>query len=536
MMQRLADACDGIVRWGLVALIAFTPLAFGTVEAWSTAIMKWGIATLIVVALGGVVLRGDSGRAREPLKSGLVLPLVLFLALCALQTVPMPRGWLQAASPGSARAYEIPKSLPDGALAAGHFGAMVDQIGLEQEPARRPISLNPESTAARIELLAVFIGLFFLIASWADKRERILFLLGSVTIVGFLVALFGIVQHLTWNGRIYWARRAPRDTAFGPFVNHNHFAGYVEMVIPVALSMAFFLLDARRRVEPGEEPDGAPEQVTPEDFADASESDAPASRWAQSALAFFAAVVLVASLFLSGSRGGILSALLSALILFVLVWRRIPSRLLVWSSAVVLPALTLLFTAWVGADLLKHHGTATQAVEREASLHSRWLVWEAAARHLDLSGWTGFGIGTFEDSFAPYAPPGGAARWDKAHNDYLQLAWETGLVGALLIVWGGIVYGVRYLWPALRARAHPLDLFRLGLAVAVLSLAIHSVVDFNLQIGSNGFLFALLAGLLVATARVVARDEAAADDAGNVPDAAEGSAPRLRTPEQGRIV
>ena len=149
-MRRLADACDGIVRWGLVALIAFTPLAFGTVEAWSTAIMKWGIATLIVVALGGVALRGDSGRAREPLKSGLVLPLVLFLALCALQTVPMPRGWLQAASPGSARAYAMPKSLPEGALAAGHFGAMVDQIGLEQEPARRPISLNPASTAARL--------------------------------------------------------------------------------------------------------------------------------------------------------------------------------------------------------------------------------------------------------------------------------------------------------------------------------------------------------------------------------------------------
>jgi len=534
-MERLAAACDGIVRWGLVALVAFTPLAFGTVEAWSVAIMKWGIVTLILFAVGGRALGRESGRAPLLPGTGLVLPLVLFLLLCTLQMVPIPGPWLQAASPGSARAYAsaAPGSLNEGALAARHFDSMVEQIGLEPMPARRPISVNPEATAARLELLAVFFGLFFLIAAWADRRERILFLLGSITIVGFLVALLGIVQYLTWNGRIYWTRRVPRDTAFGPFVNHNHFAGYVEMVIPVALSMAFFLLDARRRMVPGEDMEDPADAEGAGELTAASGEESFASRWAQSALAFFASVILVVSLFLSRSRGGILSALLSALVLFLLVRRRIPSRFLVWTSAIVLPALTLLFTLWVGADLLKHHGTAMQAVEQEASLHSRWLVWEAAARRLPLAGWTGFGIGTFEDSFARYVPLGGASRWDRAHNDYLQLAWETGLVGALLIVWGALVYARRYLWPALRARAHPLDLFRLGLAVAVLSLAFHSIVDFNLQIGSNGFLFALLAGLLVATARLVARDETSAADTEGATDAV---TPTLRPQEQGRIV
>ena len=60
----------------------------------------------------------------------------------------------------------------------------------------------------------------------------------------------------------------------------------------------------------------------------------------------------------------------------------------------------------------------------------------------------------------------------------------------------------RFWWPSLQVRGHPLDFFRLAVGAALLSMALHSIVDFNLQIGSNGFLFALLAGLLVALQRM----------------------------------
>jgi len=529
-MLWLANACDSTVRWGLVALIVFTPLAFGTVEAWAIAIMEWGIVTLILIEWSGHTLRGESGRARFILKSGLFLPLALFLGLCALQLVPMPQRWLENLSPGSARLYAsgVSGTLRQDAVAVEHLDEMIEQIGLEPIPDRRSISVNPETSVARIHLLAVFSGLFFLVAAWADRGERILFLLGSLTVVGFLVALFGLVQHLTWNGHIYWVRRVARDTAFGPFVNHNHFAGYVEMVIPVALSMAFFLLDPRRRFSSATGRGEVWEGQAAEEPHDSDDRESFASRWGQSVLAFFASVILVASLFLSQSRGGILSALMSAMVLFFLVWRRIPSRLLAWSIAAVLPVITLLFTLWVGADLIKQHGSALLAVEHEASLRSRWLVWNEVVHQLPLAGWMGHGIGAFEDSFAPHTPPGSASRWDKAHNDYLQLAWETGIVGGLLIFWGLLVYGRRYLWPALRARAHSLDLFRLGIAVSVLSLLLHSFVDFNLQIGANGFLFALLAGLLVALHRQVQSEESAADGGAD-----EGEAPSTRLQEAG---
>ena len=505
-MEWFAVACDATVRWGLVALLAFTPLAFGSVEAWAMSIMEWGVVTLILVEWAGHAARGGGGRLRAIVRSRLFLPLVLFLGLCIMQTVPLPPSWLEVLSPGSARAYASAgrETLRNDAVAADRFDAMAAQIGVEKMPDRRPISVNPEATAARVQLLAVFLGLFFLVAAWADRRERILFLLATLTAVGFAVALFGLVQYLTWNGRIYWVRRVPKATAFGPFVNHNHFAGYVEMIIPIALSMVFFLYDAGRRAglplddDRGEEPVSA---------AVVESRDSYASRWSQSALAFFAAVILIASLFLSQSRGGILSALTSALFLFLLVWRRITSRILAWSSAIVLPLLTLLFAVWLGSDLIRQYGSATQIVEHEASLHSRWLVWVQTATNLRLAGWTGFGLGSYEDSFAAFAPAGSTGRWDRAHNDYLQMAWETGVLGVLFILWGAFAYGRRYLWPALRAKAHPLDLFRLGIAVSIVSLALHSIVDFNLQIPSNGFLFALLMGLLTSLHALVERGE-----------------------------
>jgi hypothetical protein len=533
-MRRLARHCDAIVRWGLVALIAFTPLAFGTVEAWSIAIMEWGIVTLGLLAWGSHVLGGKGGRFLP--RTGLLWPLALFLALCLLQTVPMPRSWLGVLSPGSARLYAGGESStpPADGVASAHGGALAERLPLEPTPERRPLSVNPEASLTRLHMLAALFALFFLATAWADRPERIVFLLGAVTIVGFAVALFGLVQHLTWNGHIYWIRRVARDTAFGPFVNHNHFAGYVEMVLPLSLSMGLFLLDSRRHLLSDPEPDTDAEgDELAEDAAPSGDWTSPASLWGQSALAFFASMILGASLFLSQSRGGILSALLSALFLLLLIWRRIASRILAWSIALVLPALALLFTFWVGSGLLKGYGTAFQAVEREASLRSRWMVWAEMARHMPLAGWTGHGLGAFEDSFAPFAPPGGAYRWDKAHNDYLQLAWETGMAGCLLILWGGFVYVRKYLWPAIGSREHPLDLFRLGIAVAVLSILLHSFIDFNLQIGANGFLFALLSGLLVALGRLVERD-GTGQDRGVGADGTDPS--RLQLPRDGRIV
>jgi len=189
------------------------------------------------------------------------------------------------------------------------------------------------------------------------------------------------------------------------------------------------------------------------------------------------------------------------LLLFALVWRRISSRLARWSVAVALPVAALALMAWIGAGAIQHQLGTLQKPEGETSFRFRSLIWETVLEKFSNFAWFGSGLGTFEDSFAPYTPAGNSKRWDRAHNDYLQLLWETGVVGMLIFLYGAVVFVRRYWWPAILSRARPLDLFRVGAAMSLTSIALHSLVDFNLQIGANGFLCALLTGLLVAMDR-----------------------------------
>ena len=481
-MFGMVPMCDRAIRWGLVLLIAFTPLAFGTVEAWAQALMEWGIWTL---ALIGLLVRAWSPAGDRPRlgMTGLEAPLALLRLFGALQVVPLPHAWVGLLSPASARMYEtvdVARDIPQSALEA----ASPEDLALLRTPtaARHPISVNPPETLSRVVQFASFAALFLLIVFWADVGERIVFLLCAVTGIGFIVALFGLVQYLTWNGRIYWFRRVPSTAAFGPFVNHNHFAGYVEMIIPIAVSLALYLFEARRRPAQDDEMHG---------------------RLSQAGLALFAAVLLVVSLFFCLSRGGILSATLGGIVFFAFAWRRIASRRLACAVAIGLPLLALALIGWIGADAVlgKVHSYGT--IEREASFGMRAEVWQTMVRHIPDVLWTGTGVGTFEDSFAPVTPPGSARRWDRAHNDFLQFLWETGVAGVAIVAFAVLLIVRRYWLPAVRGREHPLDLFRLALAVSLLSIALHSTLDFNLQIGANGFLFALLVALMVALHRAV---------------------------------
>jgi O-antigen ligase len=496
MVERM---CDGIVKWGLAILIAFTPLAFGTVEDWSLAIMEWGLVTLALVHILARLWTGASpARARRGL-TGIEIPAILFLGLCAAQTIPMPMAWLRAVSPEAARMYT---PIDATSLSEAHRIGPAEEIQSDPVlnptiPVNRPISLRPGETWKRWRLAASLVALFFLVAFWADRRERVVFLIITVTTVGFLVAVEGLVQYLSWNGKIYWIRKVPPSSPFGPFVNHNHFAGYVEMVIPVAISLAFYLVALRSSEGRSLPSSGAP-------FSDGWRgSAAHLEHWGQGGLAMFAAIILIVGLVFSTSRGGILSTGISGLILFMVIRHRFASRVLAWSVAGALLAVVVVLVCWIGADVISDKIRSSSDLPSEASFRTRLIVWEGVVSNLPGFVWVGAGLGAFEEGFAPRIPPGASTRWDKAHNDYLQFLWETGVVGTLILIACAALFARRYWWPALTGRGHPLDILRIGIAVALMSLALHSVVDFNLQIASNGFLCALLGGILIGIHRIV---------------------------------
>ena len=496
-MSDLSRVCDTTIRWGILGLIVFTPFAFGTVEPWSQAIMEWGIITLFLVFLLGALWPSPGRAARRLRLTGLEIPIGLFVLFCAAQTIPLPPDLLRVISPGAARASAVPEfpsqevrgNLP-ASVARDEGTALFSGL-----PDWRPISVHPQETRTRVRLLVSLATLFLLAAAWAERMERARFLLTSIAVVGFLVSVQGLVQHLTWNGKVLWIRKVPPSAAFGPFVNHNHFAGYVEMIIPIAISLAFYSMQAG----------GAPPREERAGVGPLVVNSAERGRRSKAALALFSAVILGVALVLSLSRGGLLSTLVSGLLLFAALWRRMPSRLLA-AVALALPVIAVALILWIGAGSVAQQMGTYKTVEHEASFRFRVIIWKSLLRNLPDFLWVGSGLGTFEDSFAPFTPPGSAKRWDRAHNDYLQVLWETGIVGLVLTLSGACIFVRRYWWPALKSRGHPLDVFRVGIAVSILSIAIHSLVDFNLQIGSNGFLFALLAGLLVAVDRVTGRD------------------------------
>src|SRR5213594_540393 len=219
-MSPVPDMCDRVTRWGFVTLIVFTPLAFGTVEPWSIAAMEWGIVTLVLVFWLGRLWPGGEATTGIRAFTGLEAPFGLFLLFCVLQTVPLPMHLLERISPGSARMCHGPATtLPGVADEIGSVGAPVP-VASRVPSEFGPVSVSPRETWSRVQLVASF-GALFLLTTWWGRRDRIVFLLTTVTVVGFLVSLFGLVQFLTWNGKIYWIRKVQPASSFGPFVNHN---------------------------------------------------------------------------------------------------------------------------------------------------------------------------------------------------------------------------------------------------------------------------------------------------------------------------
>ncbi|HWR20970.1 MAG TPA: hypothetical protein VN444_03815, partial [Verrucomicrobiae bacterium] len=201
---------DRLLQWLLATLLIFTPLAFGTVEAWSIA-----VAELLVLSMGVVwIIRMIvEGRIHFE-KTSCNLPIILFLILMLFQMVPMPMTVIKHLSPTAYVMYRQASSLNP-------------EIGW------RTISLDPTATRKEFVEVLTYAILFWVILNNFRQRHQIEAIAAIIIGVGVFLAVFGIFQKYYWNGKIYWVRKLPGySQPFGPYVNRNHFAGYMEMVIP----------------------------------------------------------------------------------------------------------------------------------------------------------------------------------------------------------------------------------------------------------------------------------------------------------------
>jgi O-antigen ligase len=342
-------------------------------------------------------------------------------------------------------------------------------------------SLYPRGTLDALALGIAYALLFALVVSTVRTEAEIHRLALSLVVIGFGMALFAILQQYTWNGKIYWLRPVTTGgSPTGPFVNRNHYAGYIEMLIPVAMgyTVASFAGVAARG------------DTAWRRFVDRLTS----AQGNQLVLLVFMTLVMSVSLILTLSRGGIVS-FATALILIglVLLIGRATKRWVLLPG--VLAALVLISLTWFGLGPVIDRVNTLLHLPEDQSLLGRIAVWKDTTKIMEDYPYMGSGPGTFGAVYPAYKTVPDPVFYEHAHNDYVQLMAETGIIGFGLSVGAvGTLFG--FVIAGGRARRNPWSKgLLLGVVTGLAGILLHGLYDFNFHIPANAFLFMVLMGM-----------------------------------------
>ncbi len=396
------------VRTGLCALVVFAVLAHGAVEDWARAVLETGAGLLFLVWAAVFYLNREEDQ--EVVLTPLLPPLLL-LATVALAQLLLP------------------------------------------------ITASSYDTRMGLNLLAAYAILLFLATQVFRTSDQWRSFVWFIMIFGFLMAVFGILQQVTFNGKLYWFREMRYGgIPFGPYVNRNHFAGFIELVVPVAL-VPLILGKVRKE------------------------------RWY---LVTIFVLLPIGALFLSASRGGVVSFGVEVGVLVLMMLLRRTGGQHVLAGGLVL-LLAFLLVSWLGVKQVLDRFSSLQSLEvtsgKRASM--RQDTWRIFLDHR----WTGTGLGTLQTVFPAYETNYDGKIVNHAHNDYLEGLAETGIAGGLCgAVFLGILFFVSLRQLLQRDKPFAAALHLSGL-VACSGFLVHSLVDFNLHIPANALLFLLMAHL-----------------------------------------
>jgi O-antigen ligase len=391
------------VLYGTLGLLLFGPLAFGGTDPWSILVLQSGSALLFAMWAVGQ-LRSGTLCIRV---SRLFFPMTAFALLVAIQIL--------------------------GARTASR-----------------------EKTFSMAMLFVCYALLSFLIVQSLRCASQVRKMAWVVCCYGSAVAIFALVQGLTAEGKIYW-HFTPHfgGWTYGSYVNHNHYAGLMEMLTPIAL-VAFLSPYISTR-----------------------------NRW----LAGAAAALMGGSILLSGSRGGMISLALELLLLvFILLWQRAARNVIVGVAAIVCVIVGLFL--WIGdSQLTERLSSIRSATTSEISSGTRLALDRDGLRMFAQRPALGWGLGTFPVVYPQFRSFYTDLYVDHAHNDYIQLLVETGALGFVSTLWflaialSGAVKKIRHY------SFHTSGLVGLACLLGITGILAHSFVDFNLEIPANAALF-----------------------------------------------
>lgn len=401
-----------VLLYGTFGLLMFGPVAFGAVEPWSIFILEAGAVLLTVLWFVQQWRDGELNFHWNPL----FLPMAAFGILIAVQL-----------------AFRMSAYPHD--------------------------SLSEALLYSAYAMLCVLSGQTLLRSSQARKLAWIFVL------YGFAVAALALLQGIAPNGKLYWVRQ-PRmgGWIYGPYVNHNHYAGLMELLVPIPLVLSLTrLVEQKERIAAG-----------------------------------VAAAIMVGTVFLSGSRGGMLAICAELIVLAVLLVRQTKGvRIAVGVGAFAIVLVSLL--TWVGGkELTTRVFSISHEARTEISGGMRLSIDRDALRMFRSKPVLGWGLGTFPVVYPEFRSFYTNFFVNEAHNDYLQLLAEMGLLGFGTMVWF-VITVYRKAFPKIANWTSDVSsAVTLACILGCSGILVHSLFDFNLQVPANAALFYVLCTIAAA--------------------------------------
>jgi len=316
----------------------------------------------------------------------------------------------------------------------------------------------------------------------------------AIVLSGIIVALLGIAQKVAEAPKIYWFWEPlfKKDASFfGPFVNPNHFAGYIEMVIPLSIGLFISRWSYLGR--------GQLRGIREFLIKIGSEYGC------KLILFSFFIVLMVGALFLSSSRGGVISFLGSMIFLLFVVNKRGKGKRNLFILAGLLISI-FSFLIWMGIRPLLEEFSSLQDVSRDYDIQYRFQNWKDTAKIVRDFPLFGAGLGNFAGIFPKYKTIDLQYYYLYVENDYLQLLCEMGVLGFGIFMW----FILSFFWKLgsglskyeAKGRNSIQCVSYYGCLTGVVAIMIHSFWDFNMHIPSNALLLSMIMGLVMAGIRI----------------------------------
>ena len=457
--------CQKIIDYGILGLLIFCPLPAGSVNEWSILVIQ----LTVLLMLGAYYLMKAKPRGNNRVEPSMRWSKYLFFAFflfLLLQLLPMPKILISVLSSNTisfqnAYSYDF------------------------QSMKFLSLSIIPfHSLRQGLELLSYFL-LGFLIVKTVTKRDQIKRIITVLVAMGVFQALYGLFELYNKNPRIlFYQKIHGLDSATGTFVNRNHFSGYLEMIIPLAIGLVIARIDLFSMV-------GLSWRLKLVKLSDKKIS---------SHLILSVGIILMSiGVIFSKSRSGIFVLVFSFILIFGLsvLYFETTKRQAIWTRRF----LVALFLVIVFISLQVGINAALERFAMDKPLsEGRPTYWANTLKIFSQYPIFGTGLGTFTSLYPDSGIDGNSYRLYHAHNDYLEYLTELGVIGMTLLL-GGICYVLVNSFLTWRVRRHPeVKGIALGGIVSVVCMLVHSLTDFNLHIPANMLLFSVILSLTVVTA------------------------------------